>query len=168
MADILDNDFDASDRRKRPAFITVLCILSFIGCGLFLLFALYGISSVNEQKKALAQVINNPYMPDFGTNEPFKMLVNYLNWLLISYCVYIANVAVCLTGAILMWKLRRRGYFIYLAGQILLVLLLIPGVILANGAMPLGYQTLIVPGIVAAAAIGFTVLYAIHLKHLHR
>lgn len=81
---------------KRPAFLTVLCILTFIGSGLGVLGGLLGL------------LINSTALSMFAPAG--SMMVQVLG-LLAS--------ALCLFGAIKMWGLYKQGFTFYLLGALL-------------------------------------------------
>jgi hypothetical protein len=93
MSDTLDNTNAGS--AKRPSFLTVLCILTFIGSGLGVLGGILGLIG----SSALGM-----FSPQ-GT-----MVVQLLG---------LAAAGLCLFGAIQMWGLKKQGFMLYLAGAVL-------------------------------------------------
>jgi hypothetical protein len=154
--------------KKRPTFITVLCILSFVGCAIGLFSGIKNymdaktlLSSANLTKEANS--IAGATGADAKTTEaavnatvqllgidPVKISNGYL-------IIGILNVII-FVGALMMWMLRKMGFYIYTVGQ-LAGLGVMFGYIggLAGGVM----------GIVTAIfAIAFIVMYAVNLKHM--
>jgi len=92
MSETLDNmNVDAA---KRPTFLTVLCILTFIGSG-------WGLIS------ALA-----------FTDEGLNAYASYYKWVMI-----LLNVGT-LFGALQMWKLKKMGLYIYTVSTLAAVVLM--------------------------------------------
>lgn len=92
MSETLDTTTGSA---KRPTFLTVLCILTFIGSGLGLLGGILGLVGTS----ALS------YFSPQGT-----MLVQIIG---------LAASALCLFGAIKMWGLYKQGFMMYLLGALL-------------------------------------------------
>lgn len=80
---------------KRPTFLTVLCILTFIGSGLGILGGLMGL-------------IGSPILGYFA---PQGTILVQIIGLLAS--------ALCLFGAFKMWNLYKQGFMFYVIGSVL-------------------------------------------------
>jgi hypothetical protein len=78
---------------QRPSFLTVLCILTFIGSGLGLLGGLLGL-------------LGSSFLPDFLAPKG-TMIVQI---------VALAGTASCLLGAAQMWSLKKQGFMMYVIG----------------------------------------------------
>lgn len=94
MSETLDNPATA----KRPAFLTVLCILTFIGSGLGVLGGILGL-------------IGSSFLAYFAPAGS-SLLVGALG---------LIGSALCLFGAIKMWGLSKQGFTLYLAGSALAI-----------------------------------------------
>jgi len=81
---------------QRPSFLTVLCILTFIGSGLGVLRGILGL-------------IGTSILPAFMVTQG-TMLVQLIG---LGAC------ALCLTGAIQMWSLKKQGFTLYVVGSLL-------------------------------------------------
>ena len=84
----------------RPTFLTVLCILTFIGSGLGVLGGILGLAG----SSALAR-----FAPTGGL----------MIWTLLG----LASAGLCLYGAIQMWGLKKQGFVLYVAGSGLSILI---------------------------------------------
>lgn len=143
---------------KLPQFLKVLCILTFIAVGLGLVSGLY---SLVKAPYALEEY--ETMMEMSGGNLPTEGFLgslmemghqNALNALPLALTAIGANLF-CLFGALMMWKLRKVGFYAYVCGQILGIA--IPGILMGfSGWMLLG----------AVVPIAFIVMYAINLKHM--
>lgn len=149
-------DVTSAAAPKRPAFLTVLCILTFIGAGLGIIFGIYNVITVPAQIQAMKGLV--AMAEGFGPlgAELKSQVASLEKFGFISAILSLVGSLLALFGAIKMWKLSKAGFFIYLLGQILALV----GIFLISGtsflAGPIG---MIFP-------ILFIVLYALNLKHL--
>ncbi len=115
---------------QRPVFLTVLCILTYIGSGLGLLFGLIGLVAAGAIESFAS------YLPIPGVDSGiFKAIISLI------------LIAGSLFGAIQMWKLKKLGFYIYAAANVILL-------IMSFGIMSLIFTAL------------FIVLYGLNLKHM--
>jgi len=91
--------------KKRPAFLTVLCILTFIGSGLVLLGGLLVILAGAALSEFFASI---PGMTQ-ATGNIMPLIIS------------VVFSAVSLFGAIMMWQLKKLGFYIYVAAQVIMV-----------------------------------------------
>lgn len=116
---------------ERPTFLTVLCILTFIGSGLGVLFSLLGIFGLGAVNSFISNYAGQA-ATDAGILKPILILIFS---------------AASLYGAIMMWSLKKMGFYLYVAAQILIV------------AFGWSIMALIF-------ALLFIILYGLNLKHL--
>ena len=148
-----------------PGFLKVLCILSFIGCGLGIIFsivgflaaqtagAMMGMAEGMAEGMAGTDMSAVPGMEDAMTAANMAMKYAY-----VLLGVGIVGSILCLVGAIQMWKLKKSGFYIYVVGEMVPPILTV--VLMGMNAMgAMGVFGLIIP-------IAFTVMYALNLKHL--
>lgn len=148
---------------KRPTFLTVLCILTFIGSALGIIGAIWGYFTAQAASAMMSgfesgmegnamgeAMMNNPMMA-----EAKRALDNAMPTMIIGVICSI----LCLFGALQMWKLKKTGFYIYTAGELIQP---IAGFILGGGGLIGGMGATI--GLVFA--IVWVVLYALNLKHL--
>lgn len=105
---------------KRSQFLKVLCILSFIMCGISFLSGIWGIyqSTPEAMQKNVEQIRSvNPEMADQMENQfiemqsnPFSKIAPYLG---------LVYTLLSLLGVLLMWNLSRKGFYIYAIAEIL-------------------------------------------------
>jgi len=152
--------------KQRPGLLTALCILTFIGSGLGL---------VNK----LIAMIMSPFMQMFDMtdynyaldeiDEPFarkivemafgmaeKAIDHMFAISLTEFLLYAAS----LTGAILMFRMKKMGFYIYATAQVLM---------LFTAPIFIGFNPLINIGILFSSVftILFIALYAINLKKMN-
>jgi hypothetical protein len=103
----------STEQPKRPVFLTVLCILTFVGSGMNLLSSLFtaiAFDAIMPIMLEVAKKMNLPGIEALEMTTPGFLLVNAL--------LYAGSVA----GAILMMRLNKKGFHIYTIAQILLII----------------------------------------------
>ncbi|MBU8892492.1 MAG: hypothetical protein KOO66_06915 [Bacteroidales bacterium] len=90
---------------QRPTFLTVLCILTFIASGLGLLFGLIGLVAAGAIESF------SQYLPVGVDGGLLKSIIT------------LVLIAASLYGAIQMWKLKKLGFYIYSAANVILLIL---------------------------------------------
>jgi hypothetical protein len=147
-------------KKKMPDMLNVLTILTFIGSGIALINSFWSYlkvcDNINPTIEAINKVGEDSTMGKFlkGTLDiAYKSCENKLPILIMS----LVCVTLCIVGAIMMRKLNKKGYFIYLIGEIVPIL----GMMVLVG-MSMGFLsiiTLIFP-------VVFLILYGTQLKHM--
>jgi len=99
MSETLDNPAAAG---KRPTFLTVLCILSFIGAGISIILLLLG--------TVLAAGVSVAADAAADAGAEVTSTVGSM-WAYLS--VAIVMVVISLIGVIQMWKLKKTGFYQY-------------------------------------------------------
>lgn len=160
--------------QPRSTFLTVLCVLTFAGSvlGIF-----RGVTAFNSASKVVAETQKSMNQKDQqeqrkkltenndrGSKFALKMMdsvgqINEKNIKLSSAASVIANV-LTLIGAILMWRLNRAGFYVYVAGVLLDVVA--PFVIYGTGSF-LAVMSSVFTGFIGLI---FIVLYAFNLKDM--
>ncbi len=153
----------AAEPAKRPTFLTVLCILSFVGIAISLIGGimsyftysalantgnLLGNMASNAGGQQMGDAMNKA-MDAFGM-DPSKMAMN-------SLVVALLNIPL-LIGVLMMWKQKKTGFFIYAAIELIQAIM---PLIIVGGLM--GGLSVILYIIVA---IVFIVLYGVNLKSM--
>jgi hypothetical protein len=147
----------------RSTFLTVICVLTFIGSGWGTIRAIG--SYVNAGKiaaMAAERVSKVESKIDVGTAPGFvKLILSSLDnispdWIRKSAVIQFLSHILTLAGAILMWNLKKTGFYVYIAGVVVLVLS--PLVLGKTGFTGAGSQALI--GVI------FIALYAANLKQM--
>lgn len=86
--------------QERPTFLTVLCILTFIGSGLGLLGGLFGLLGSSFLS----------FLPGAAGGTSIAIIIGL-----------VASV-LCLLGAVRMWGLYKQGFMLYLIGAIIAII----------------------------------------------
>ncbi|HEY4797690.1 MAG TPA: hypothetical protein VII99_01320 [Bacteroidia bacterium] len=161
---------------KRPGFLKVLCILSFIGTGLGLVSGLFSWWTYNQAAKLMGSMgdlgaaMGNA-ASDAGASgadaakvgdamnqglalmglDPHKQATSALIVALLNVIIF--------GGAFMMWQLKKSGFYLYTLGQ--LAQIIVPFIVV-GGLM--GGMMGIVTGIFGVA---FIIMYGVNLKHMH-
>ena len=151
-------------KKERPSFLTVLGILAFIGNGLgiFQGIFMYIMSGIYVHLfRSLAKMGGG----DIRSNQDLKNVDSFLGifgWWALG--IILASI-VCLVGAILMWKLKKEGFFIYVIGQMIPVVSISVVIIGTFGFeyMSLAFMISLLSAIFPTA---FIVMFGLNLKHL--
>jgi hypothetical protein len=122
---------EAAQKLTRPVFLTILCILSFVGIALSLFNYINSYFSYKAMKALYAE--------SFLATGIFELVI--------------------LAGVLLMWKLKKSGFYIYIIGQV--VSLIFP---FATGTVETVMGLLTLPVLILAAV--FIVLYYRQLRYM--
>ncbi len=151
----------------RPTFLTILCVLTFIGSAWNIYNGIanyttsdFSASIVDEQFEQVQDRLEDQEGGEAAGQmiESVRSSMTPENLKNQGLATSITGV-ITLIGAVLMWGLRRTGFFIYVVGAV------------AGVAAPMfifgGVTGAIMAGGAAFIGILFVVLYALNLKHLH-
>lgn len=158
--DLLDNGVATTAYTgKRPAFLTVLCILTFVGVGVSIVYNWYSLYQVNQLEKAFS-LLGNSTFNTWGSD-----IDNSYKWLKISIVINLFGALLCLVSAIIMFNLRKFGYYIYIGGQI--IPLVIAFFAASNNSFGLfgglGYIWLLA---LMVFPVGFIIMYGLNFKYM--
>jgi hypothetical protein len=147
--------------QSRPTFLTVLCILSFVGVGFVILSSLYNLLS--NQVSQSVEILQN-------SNSPFGSMIEdadaYQSTVFITTIINLIAGLICLAGVLLMWNLKKAGFYLYTAAE------LIPPVVSLVLSGHAGYGEtfsgffMFTMVFALLVAIAFVIMYAVNLKHL--
>ncbi|MGZ3900689.1 MAG: hypothetical protein ACXVNQ_09700 [Bacteroidia bacterium] len=161
--DNFNNGFtnDLAPAPARPPFLKVLCILSFIMCGLWILIYGFGtmLLGMSEESAAMAMEKIQESSPNIKIDSP-EGFVHQVG--MVSLIGLLANIA-SLAGVIMMWKLNRIGFFIYVVAEIAVNF---AGMDLNAGAE--GEKSYGSLAFVLFMDAVFIVMYALNLKYMNK
>lgn len=165
-----DNITQVVQTKKRPTFITVLCILSLIGSGGFgLLQPLYQFATFEKSypekleqiEKGLEQMedagMESGFLYDMAVNGQIALEKTAEN-LVPMTAANVVFALFSLFGVFLMFKLKKNGFYLY--SVVNLFWMLVPVYFIG---MEVGMMTLAMGG---GGTILFIILYAVNLKHM--
>jgi hypothetical protein len=155
----------------RPTFLTVLCVLTFIGSGYSIFNAISSYSSADVAVGLTQDVMDEAMdkIEDEAESEKEAALANKILGSVsegmtapnIKNSAIASGISALLTliGAILMWSLNKKGFYLYVIGVavgILAPMLIFGGILGAASS-----------GVLAFVGVLFSVLYGLNLKHMH-
>ena len=166
----MDTTYPPDITPPRPTFLTVICILSFIGSG-------WGLLSGTMQALAPPDLVElqvqmqqaTDGMDQLGSESPFVGLAQGAMEAAMKEAEHARSIgmveavlsAISLYGVWLMWNLRRMGFFVYVVAGI--AGLAAPLYFLGNN-----WFALMSLGIGGLFTVLFILLYALNLKHMVR
>jgi hypothetical protein len=151
------------EKPKLPGAINVLTILTFVGCGVGIIWTLLGFWFVKFAMKMAdspeaQQRMTEKQLTEMEQNRPKLQLMLDNMWPLIL--IGVVGIALCLYGAIQMRKLKKEGFYIYVVGQILPFIA--TGLLIGFGTQFSGVASYLF----ACIPVLFIILYAAQLKYL--
>ena len=155
-------------RPQRPVFLKVLCILTFIGSGYGMISNTISYFNATEMSKIAAEAMQE--VDKKKDKDPES--VNLLNKIKDNASVMatpenirkaamgnIITSAFCLLGAVLMWNLRRTGFYIYTLATVISIIL--PFYLFGSN-----FLTNLSGGILGFIGILFIIFYAMNIKSM--
>ena len=134
------------NKPQRPKLLTVICILTYVGSGMNVISSLVIFLFFDTFKLVAANLSKSLNLPEMG------MLIDGPSIFFAASALIYAG---AITGALLMWQLRKLGFHIYTISQILLVI------------APMYFFKLPGPGVMDILMAGvFILLYSMNLKSM--
>lgn len=140
---ILD-ELEINPSQPTRTVIKVLCILTWIGSFVFLLYGNMGV------------VLGEYGVPIFDKTK--------INWDIHVFLITVFSPVCCAFGAFLMWRNSKWGFICYLIGQLIPITYLFYYFLSIVGAIGV---SIVVPILISILPILFCVLYAMQLKTMH-
>ncbi|MFL5763485.1 MAG: hypothetical protein ACJ77K_06030 [Bacteroidia bacterium] len=116
MEEFNNDQMNTEEAPKRPVFLTVLCVLTFIASGLAAIFSL---AMPLMKDWFIAMMQSNPNMDEKQYNDAMKAFDAGPAYFLLSFVLAAGSVV----GAAFMWKLKRNGFHIYAFSNLALLFL---------------------------------------------
>ncbi len=160
-----------TNRNERPVLLSVLCILTWVGSaftfiGLLLLQWLVSslkskVSLTQDEKDILLDIRDDELLDVFGAG--FRELVSTIISLVLHFSelilIRILGVLMVFVGSLLMWRMKKAGFLLFLAGKVTIILGILVFFRETGFAIQLISYTVI-------ASILFGSLYSINLKYM--
>ena len=177
MDEVVLDEVTEEVNETRPMFLTVLCILTWIGSGIGVLSGLFSVLTYSKATKQMQEsgaklqdlsdeLDSAPSSGDAGEEMAKSMMkgvaegmdgmiewANTINWINIGVAV------LCIIGAVLMWKLKRTGFFLYTAATVI-------SVVTPIALMGSNFLTLMSVAFGGFFGLIFIILYGVNFKHL--
>ena len=156
----------------RPTFLTVLCILTFIGSGWGIINGVIQYVTADARAaemamvktKASTDIAKKRHKDDAGSRFAEKMVISISNInadnLKKGGLAGILGSTICLLGAFMMWKLKKSGFYLYIVGT--LVGIISPFIIFGTD----NFLSIMSSIFVGFIGIAFIILYAVNVKHM--
>ena len=114
---------DEQGKPKIPSGLNVLTILTFIGCGLFGLLTLLMpviykfLLNIMDKAASSGKEFSEKELADMEKGRAAMELVT--NNMIPTMIIGMIGIVLCFVGALWMRKLKKDGYWLYIAGQLL-------------------------------------------------
>jgi hypothetical protein len=174
MEDNLILEENGFELPKRSQFLTILCVLSFVMCGLKLLTSIYSVyqNSPAAMQKSIEQVRQiKPEMADQMENNMIEMQNN--TYLKLSPYFEIIYTLLSFLAVLMMWNLKKNGFFLYSIVEIIPYISLffvssksisIPGLSASSASSIMVFGTLVM----ILIDLVFVYLYFRNLKEMNK
>ncbi|MEO6837892.1 MAG: hypothetical protein ABI185_05865 [Ginsengibacter sp.] len=168
-------DFE-TEPEKRPSFLTWLCILTFIGSGWAILSCIWSYTTAHKAATIFSEnarmktdsamrsdtagvVIHEKHNPFEGKMKAsFSKILNESNMRKTAIGGFISSL-LTLSGALLMWWLYRKGFYLYILGVVFGIL--VPFYVYGNDLLAIGISSF-----TNFFGLVFIALYALNLKSM--
>lgn len=151
---------DLAPLPERPQFLKVLCILSFVACGLLILIYAIGSFAMGMSEETITGfwdkiIASQPQFENLNPVEFFHEIG--------KLCLYNlgANI-ISLIAVIMMWRLNKIGFFIYVVAELATNFLGLDVGVAEGGK---SYGSMIFSIVIDLV---FIVMYALNLKHMRK
>lgn len=146
-----------------PQMLNVLTILTFIGCSILFLLSLATPAIMKFSKKMMDKASVTELSPkEMADIEKGRHAIELAEQNMVPLIALgLVGIALCFIGALMMRKLKKDGYWLYLAGQ---VVPFIGGLFIMGTAQYTGFSSFIFPII----SLIFIILYTTQRKYLVR
>jgi hypothetical protein len=155
-------------KSTRPTFLTVLCIISFVGLGYSIFKGLFALafSKLGASFYSLIQSNLENSLSQINTSDPhaarfvesiFESILKLVDALPLLATISIICSSIALAGVIMMWNLKRTGFYLYTCGKAILIF--VPMILIG-----INFISLIAGISLFFIAAIFITLYALNLK----
>lgn len=153
---------------ERPTFLTIVCIISFVGLGMAIINNLFTLafSSTGSWlytliQDGLEEALNEASMSDPGAvvflENIFDGILSVISHLPLFATVGLICSVIALIGVIMMWGLKKTGFYLYTGAKI--IMLIMPLAVIGFNFISM----MITMGTFIGAAL-FVLLYGLNLK----
>ncbi len=156
-----------NSKKLLPENLKILCILSFIGIGLFnFVSGINNYMTIDKKVIEMESKINkiedsgNGLLIDIMHDAQTALLKEQQNKIP-SLIVNLVAGILCLVGVLLMWKLKKNGFFIYTIGELIPMMYSLFFIGFGKGTFGI-----ITSAFLLIIPVVFIILYSIQLKHM--
>lgn len=161
----MENPFDTG-KLQRPTFLTVLCILTFISTGWGILSGLFSLFTKNlfngdmqmDQFNSMNGDNYSPFISQLIGSTMEMLQASVIYGTQINLCNLVLAI-ITLIGAIQMYNLKRLGFYLYVAAQVLMLFI---------WPYFAGFSMIVVMSMTVSALFTtiFIILYALNFKYM--
>lgn len=156
---------------KRPVFLTVICIISFVGLGVIMFKSLFAfafgqlLDAVHPMvedgfDEAITQMrMSDPQMVPF-VESIFDAVIRLLSSIPLLAALNFVISGVALAGVILMWNLKKSGFFMFAAAKVI-------GIFVPMMVIGVNFLSMMMSSGIFMVSAVFITLYAINLKAMN-
>jgi hypothetical protein len=155
MEQELLDELEVRKLNKRPVFITVLCILTWVGSGILFFWHGFQYYMMSALYNTIAQMNTIVGSSDNTSNS--------LAWMLWGYLISCVCCLICAGAAVVMWKQRKWGFYLYTVAEITPLVISFYAIFGLGGMQFSSMAYLVATSIIP---IGFVVMYGVNLKHM--
>lgn len=109
---------------KRGSLLSILCILTFVGAGIEIISAIFSFATIDTHLKDLQSTFD--FLNASGGDEISVHLKNSVakeidilgSWGKIGFIGKVIGASICFLGAWLMRNLKKKGFYLYIVGQV--------------------------------------------------
>ena len=148
------NEATTTGAPKRPTFLTVLCILSFIASGIWMIIYAVGLAAggIVSAAASVANDSGDPALIEQAESAQDAVAAGGGNLAMIAG-IGLALTIITLIGVIMMWKLKKMGYYVFTGATLIAIV----------APVMMGKELDMTSAVVGAL---FVVLYGLNLKHM--
>jgi hypothetical protein len=167
MAEVLQ---DYEQPVFRPVFITVLCILTFIGSSWSIINQGIKYFTANSQAAVISKIkekANGDLQKNHNPGKDSRLAIKMVNSLTTSpenirkgALAGIVAAVLCLAGAYMMWNLKKTGFYLYVAGT--LTGIISPFIIIGGS----NFISIIWSVVIGFVGLLFVILYGVNLRYM--
>ena len=157
------------NQKTRPTLLTVIGILSFIGLGYRILTGLIN-AALGSATSSFVPFLNDIFENEVDLSEVPESLHGFIESIFDAVTKLLSNVTsiyltivllsvIALLGVIMMWQLRKSGFYVYAAARSLIAF--VPFIFI-------GYNLISLIWFVSSIVFGilFIILYSLNLKEM--
>jgi len=158
---------DQPKAKTMTATINVLTILTIIGCGIAFISAIWSLYSSGKSMEQITIMQEQAdRISESGSETATNMMLQSIEMVKKQYenrylllMVNLLATGLCLFGALEMRKMRKNGYYLWLTGELLPILITV-------AIIGLNMMGGIVLGVYLLFASVFIILYGLQVKHM--
>ena len=168
-----DNQFNETmNVPERPQFLSVLCILTWIMCALTFIMTVSSVLVKPSPEKQMDQIEEMRKISPEAADQMELVLENQTPGAqVMNTLIALVSLGLSAFGASMMWKLKRNGLYVYIAGELLWYAgLMFGGMEALKAAGSMGGMGSAVIGIIVGILVFFDVIfiamYAANAKYM--